>query len=49
MAEYKVETCTVAEAEDLMNEYAEDGWRVKAVTPNIFKGYGVIITFEKDE
>ena len=47
MVEYKVETVTVSEAEDLMNEMAEDGWVVAAVTPNIFKGYGLVITFER--
>lgn len=45
MVEYKVETCSVGDAERLMNNLSKEGWTVKTVTPNIFKGHGLVITF----
>ena len=48
MYEYKVEAFRVDEAEDEMNDLAEDGWRVIAVSPNIAKGYGIVVTFERE-
>lgn len=47
MYEYKVETLGVREAEGRMNELAKDGWRVIEITPNIAKGYGLVVTFER--
>ena len=47
MYEYKVETLGVREAESRMNELAKDGWRVIEITPNIAKGYGLVVTFER--
>lgn len=49
MRKYKVIKCKVKDAEENMNELAKLGWRVVAVCPNIAVGYGVVITFEKDE
>lgn len=49
MYEYKIEKSKVDEAESVMNEYAKDGWRVVTVSPNIARGYGVIITFEREK
>lgn len=48
ITEYKVETSSVLDAERIMNDMAKYGWKVIAVTPNIFKGYGIIITFERN-
>ena len=48
ITEYKVETSSVGDAERIMNDMARDGWKVIAVTPNIFKGHGIIITFERN-
>lgn len=42
MYEYKVN-----EAESEMNKLAQQGWRVIAVSPNIAKGYGIIVTYER--
>lgn len=47
MYEYKVETFTVNAAEKQMNALAAEGWRVIAVSPNVAKGYGIIVTFER--
>lgn len=47
ITEYKVETSSVGDAERIMNDMAKYGWKVVAVTPNIFKGHGIIITFER--
>jgi len=47
MYEYYVEACNVREAERLMNELAAEGWRVIAVTPDIARGHGIVITFER--
>ncbi len=49
MYEYKVETVRVKNAENLMNEMAEAGWRVVAVSPNIPMGYTLVITFEREK
>ncbi|MCQ2800022.1 MAG: DUF4177 domain-containing protein [Bacilli bacterium] len=32
-----------------MNDLAKQGWRVIAVTPNQFMGYGLVITFEREK
>ena len=48
ITEYKVETSSVGDAERIMNDMAKYGWKVIAVTPNIFKGHGIIITFERN-
>ena len=45
---YKVVKAGVNDAQDVMNEYAQKGWRVITVSPNIAMGYGVVITFEKE-
>lgn len=47
MCEYKVETYMVNEAESEMNKLAKQGWRVIAVSPNIAKGFGIIVTYER--
>lgn len=47
MYEYKIETYTVSEAETEMNKLAKEGWRVIAVSPNIARGYGIIVTYER--
>ena len=47
MCEYKVETYKVNEAENKMNELAQQGWRVIAVSPNIAMGYGIVVTYER--
>ncbi len=49
MYEYKIEKSKVDEAEIVMNEYAKENWRVVAVSPNIARGYGVIITLEREK
>jgi len=49
MVEYKVETYQIKEAEHKMNEMAQFGWRVIAVSPNIAKGYGIVVTYEKQK
>ena len=49
MYEYYVEACNVREAERLMNELAVEGWRVITVTPDIARGHGVVITFERQK
>ena len=46
MYEYKVETFGVREAEKGMNKFAAEGWRVIAVSPNVARGMGVVVTFE---
>ena len=48
MFEYRVEVYMVKEAERAMNLLAMDGWRVIAVTPDYAKGYGIIVTFERE-
>ncbi len=48
MYEYAVETATVNDAEEIMNEMAKKGWRVlSVVAPNLISGYGLVITFER--
>lgn len=47
MYEYKVIKSGVSDAEYEMNQLAKKGWRVVAVSPNIAKGMGVIITLER--
>lgn len=46
---YKTVKSTINKAEDVMNEEAKNGWRVIAVTANISAGFGVMITFEKEQ
>ena len=48
MYEYKVIKSGVNDAEEEMNKWAKKGYRVVAVSPNIAKGMGVIITLEKE-
>ncbi len=47
MLEYRVETYPIREAEAEMNHMAADGWRVVAVSPNIARGHGIVVTFER--
>lgn len=47
MYEYKVETYRVKIAEKEMNKLAKEGWRVIAVSPDIAKQYGMVVTFER--
>ncbi len=47
MYEYKVEVYKVKNAEKEMNMVAKEGWRVVAVSPDIAKPYGVIVTYER--
>ena len=48
MFEYKVVTYSVKESEKKMNEMAQDGWRVIAVSPNVAMGMGIIVTYERE-
>jgi len=48
MKEYKVLTVKVNDAENKMNELASDGWQVVAVSPNVAKGFGLVVTFERE-
>jgi hypothetical protein len=45
--EYRVEIYAVREAEEKMNRFGADGWRVIAVTSNPAMGYEIIVTFER--
>ncbi|MCM1290048.1 MAG: hypothetical protein NC132_06425 [Corallococcus sp.] len=47
MYTYKVEIYKVKEAEEEMNRMANAGWRVIAVSPNLARGYGIVVTYEK--
>ena len=47
MYEYKVEFYSVRSSAREMNALAQEGWRVISVVPNITKGYGLIVTFER--
>ncbi len=47
MYEYKVETYKVNEAENKMNDLAQQGWRVIAVSQNVAMGYGIVVTYER--
>lgn len=49
MYEYKVETITVINAADRMNQLAKKGWRVIAVSPNLAIGFGLVVTYEKEK
>lgn len=48
MYEYKVETYKVKEAENEMNRLASEGWRVITVSPNVGVGYGIVVTYERE-
>ena len=47
--EYKVIKTGVDSAQNEMNRYAKQGWRVVAVSPNIAMGMGVVITLEREK
>lgn len=47
MYEYKVEIYKVKEAEESMNRFASEGWRVITVSPNMGVGYGLVVTYER--
>ena len=47
MFEYKIAAYFVRNAEEEMNRMAADGWRVIAVCPNQARGFGVIVTYER--
>ncbi len=47
MYEYKVDIYKVKYAEDAMNTYAREGWRVVAVTPDHITGF-VDVFFERE-
>ena len=47
--EYKVIVCKVKEMEIEMNNLAKEGWRVRTVSPDIAKLYGVVIVFERNK
>lgn len=49
MYEYRVETYLVRESAKKMNELANEGWRVIAVTPNNAMGMGIVVTFERQK
>ena len=49
MFEYKVIEVSVKKADDEMNRWAKEGWRVIAVSPNIAMGHGMVITFERQD
>lgn len=49
MYEYKVESYKVRYAETGMNMLAKEGWRVIAVSPDIAKAYGVVVTYEREK
>jgi len=46
--EYKVVITKVKKAEGIMNQYAKEGWRVVATSPNQAFGFGLVITFERE-
>ena len=48
MYEYKVIKVRVDLAEDEMNKYAKEGWRVINTSPNIARGYGLVVVLEKE-
>ena len=48
MYEYRVETYTVRQAEEKMNRMAAEGWRVIAVSPNQARGFGIVVTYERN-
>ena len=47
MLEYRVEKLLVKKAEERMNELAREGWRVISVTPNLARGYGLVVVLER--
>ena len=48
MKEYKMIKCSQREAEDIMNEMADRGWRVVCVTYWAYWWIHLLITFERD-
>ena len=48
MVEYKVIKTRVDYAEGELNELAKQGWRVVTTSPNIARGYGLVIILEKE-
>ena len=51
MYEYKVLTLTVKESENILNQYAKEGWRLVTASPNNAIGVGLIgllITLERN-
>ena len=48
MYEYKVIKTRVDMAEEEINKLANEGWRVINASPNIAKGYGLVIILEKE-
>ncbi len=48
MYEYKVIKTNIVDAESEMNALAKEGWRVIEISPNIAKGYGLVITLERE-
>jgi len=49
MFEYKVIKSSVNSAEEEMNRYAKQGWRVIEVSPNVAMGMGIVITLEREK
>lgn len=47
MYEYKVLTLGVREMEKTLNQYAKEGWRLAAQSPNQAMGAGVVLTLER--
>ena len=48
MKEYRVIKCSQTEAERVMNDMAETGWRVVSVTYWAYWWVHLLITFERD-
>ena len=48
MKEYKMIKCSQREAEDIMNEMADRGWRVVCVTYWAYWWIHLLITFERE-
>ena len=48
MYEYKLIKTRVDYAEEEMNQLAKDGWRVINASPNIARGYGLVIILERE-
>ena len=49
MYEYKVLVVPVKKAEEEMNKFAKDGWKVIEVSPNSAMGQGLVVTLEREE
>lgn len=50
MFEYKVEIVKAKDAEELMNKYAKEGWRVIAVSTYMtMTQYNLAVTFEREQ